>query len=1638
MRKFVLLFVLLLSFLTGFSQTLLPNGYPLTYSRQWVRYGYVQADSALIMAPRDTSWSPRFIGSTVYWLRPGIDSTLWTYNGTRWAQIVGASSPYTDTSKIRVYSSLAALRGAYPLDSTFIYRVVTNKKIISDFYFTADQSTADDSVMTFAVTGGRIKRFVQDEINALWFGATGDGSTDDYQALQKAINYCVYNDTSNSLFIPAGTYRITKGLLVWKDVNNDGVPEFTRVRIRGQALANGNSSQETIIYNTDTTSFGLGIQRGKGCIVKDIIFKGQNQLSYTLAQAWNESTSFVVAGRTNLQSPYAGIVLDPFGSSTTGTDRYPDFTNYYAGVAGTGGSTACTFNNIRIDGYVVGIILSPNTNTQNNEAHVFNEIWLANCREGFATTQSQERQVTVTNFRAWDDVKTVFDSYTYGLNRGEPPNINGVNVAGSVFQLFNFNGVGGYFPVISINNVYAESFYRIGTVIGQNVGFFNSHFALAMTPPEGMKVQDWVLTTNNATFNNCMLLYYNGAYASPLNIITSGVVKFTNCILSNQASTYYDQWTDNVPQIQYENVRFYTRNGAINGGSIVSNFSNYKSFSAAGTRFIDINDVNATYSYGQQYSGIPSYAYQVRKVKSQMRKWIPLGNVAITVSGNTATALIPSLAGKTQFQGLLVFNLLQTATGGMQMMRINTIDGSGNVTFNYVTERVTTGTYAIWIEDLQALATPYIFDYDGSTFSNVYQDASVSGPVTPSPATLSTSGTYYYNGKPVLLSSSSAGAATPTSGWVPYDNSIKRGVLSNYLYEESGESYGNPLTNSYFSNGIMFTENAFYSNTKNTGLDSLVVGYKVIRTGIKGSVVPPEFEVVYRKSYSTSYTSLRQTPFVTNGGQYTVQGNGGQIDAFTEDPSDKTSSDDSAMVIVNTSGNRLKRITNGVVNALWFGAVPDDGVDDSWAFQKMFNYLDTVTTLKNFEVFIPGGKYQMSGPVTLPASLYNAGSGSLPRLSIKGDGATIFVTGAITAWKRAVADMSAASTAIDNYTLSLSGIEFVGTQTTGQKGLELHALYGAELSNMRFTALDTGFVARFILGSKFENLFYTNNKSAGFVGASLSGVASGATTSNSAFNSNTITKNRYYCASGSYAAVMLYAADGTSFNDNIIEGFKPRYSFFYDSEGSSVVNGNSISRLWFEATGGTYTNNVAMKLRVNGVFNIDKIQNDYADTLIDWSNSTAGAVVTLDNVEYWNWPAKYIKGAPASGMNFKVGTVYGSVFENFFSSSYYNDGIPQDVASLHPYQLSGGAGIGGTIASTEISVKPSFGQAYASRIFKVSGNIVPDTMNTFNIGRPTGVYASGYFQNLYAGKTSQYGLGEAMTVAASSGVGIAFRDGMYGISDSSATSKILLGGTVNLFTGMYYNTNNWRVDANGATYYASGAFRARIYNNGNLRLGSTITDNGDVLQVDGTSWLNGKIKIFGHDSAAVTGGYLFRDYTTGEVKLGSIPNNNLYARNTGSLGSGIFTLVNDSTFGFKKIYGVNGVSVTESDSTVTLEVDAISDNTYTVSLTNVTNIASSSTNTTNYERTGDIVHVWGTFTVSATAGSSVCELGFSLPVSSSIVDEFQLGGTAASETGVACFIGGDTVNSRAKIRFTPPNTSSTKYSFHFTYKVILP
>jgi hypothetical protein len=84
-------------------------------------------------------------------------------------------------------------------------------------WISGDPSSSDDGLLVRPLSGppGNYKRIFSGAISVKWFGAKGDGKSDDTLPLQTAINQCAGPlDSANVLYLPAGSYRVSATLLI--------------------------------------------------------------------------------------------------------------------------------------------------------------------------------------------------------------------------------------------------------------------------------------------------------------------------------------------------------------------------------------------------------------------------------------------------------------------------------------------------------------------------------------------------------------------------------------------------------------------------------------------------------------------------------------------------------------------------------------------------------------------------------------------------------------------------------------------------------------------------------------------------------------------------------------------------------------------------------------------------------------------------------------------------------------------------------------------------------------------------------------------------------------------------------------------------------------------------------------------------------------------------------------------------------------------------------------------------------------------------------------------------------------------------------------------------------------------------------
>ncbi|GAA5075465.1 hypothetical protein [Lysobacter panacisoli] len=151
------------------------------------------------------------------------------------------------------------------------------------------------------------------------------------------------------------------------------------------------------------------------------------------------------------------------------------------------------------------------------------------------------------------------------------------------------------------------------------------------------------------------------------------------------------------------------------------------------------------------------------------------------------------------------------------------------------------------------------------------------------------------------------------------------------------------------------------------------------------------------------------------------------------------------------------------------------------------------------------------------------------------------------------------------------------------------------------------------------------------------------------------------------------------------------------------------------------------------------------------------------------------------------------------------------------------------------------------------------------------------------------------------------------------------------------------------------------------------------------------------------------------------------------------------TWAVRTIAGTSGrITVTNGDGvagapTIDIPTTLITSGTYTPTLTNGGNVATSTPFTCQYLRTGNTVTVSGKFDLTTTAAAGTqSTINVSLPIASNLANQNELAGTAAGFAGSSvesCGVFGDSTNDRATVSFYATQTGSRSFFFQFTYRV---
>ena len=510
--------------------------------------------------------------------------------------------------------------------------------------------------------------------SATWYGADPTGIADSAPAINQSINTVINNFYLDTIFIPGGSYIINSPLLMmnW----NGSVYAQHSVNLIGEGkFWQGSPNGGTRITTTFRNTFALGIQGGKGNIIKGIYFKGGfTPPGFSLYQFYTATFASFTDGvsRDTRYSPYSGIVIDPFGLSVPADGGYPGLTANYRG--GTGGSTGTNIIDCIITNFVCGIITSPNGTTANAELMNWTQIQFDDNKCCIAATQTQEKLNLVTMTACWDNTHTFFENQTYGLQVPGHWVIKGVNIAGKLNRFINRNGA-GYFPM-HVTDVYAEGLGTVGRwLANQGDSLQDSTFNL-VTPDVFPAYPNFPTTSHfdctGLSIKNCIIRYYG--WFLPM-VFNGGF--FEDCALD---------------QVPWAPTSGFINSGCASGplgstSDIIGVPTGTASRYLAGGRGKIFK--NQEYVEGKQISlnfgdSIPSGFLNIDNLAGTAS--------TVVVSANVMTVTPPG--GATDVARVILQRLAMDQTSG-NLLGVVTAVGSTTYTISYVPDGIVSGSYAI-------------------------------------------------------------------------------------------------------------------------------------------------------------------------------------------------------------------------------------------------------------------------------------------------------------------------------------------------------------------------------------------------------------------------------------------------------------------------------------------------------------------------------------------------------------------------------------------------------------------------------------------------------------------------------------------------------------------------------------------------------------------------------------------------------------------------------------------------------------------------------------------------------------------------------------------------------------------------------
>lgn len=840
-----------------------------------------------------------------------------------------------------------------------------------------------------------------------------------------------------------------------------------------------------------------------------------------------------------------------------------------------------------------------------------------------------------------------------------------------------------------------------------------------------------------------------------------------------------------------------------------------------------------------------------------------------------------------------------------------------------------------------------------------------------------------------------------------------------------------------------------------------------------------------RKTADTTYPVFRNLSEMKSAraagldtGRVYLRNASGMFVQYKWNPAASGKDDSVTLISASAPSGRFELYFEHYIDVRWFGAVPDDGKDDSWAIQKAIDF--AINSTGNPVVQLPGGTFIVNNVVI---GRKDGSDYGFVTLTLRGNTNTVAQTTQFTCSNKNAFCLNiqrGRSVTIENIRFNGSGPSITGlrkmvetsdaaytagviaNQYSQHNAINIDAFHSDVPRNLRYPNVDDAWYANTSHGGTsmvtIKNCSFLNFVNG--VMESPSGVVQN--------GDNVVVSDCYFEANKN-----CFSAGQTQSRANKLIGC---YLLF----NQTIVNGQD-----YGTTRGTVADIINCNIaggtkylyQVNGGFSGVNITNTFAEALYSFGISE-DMPVTITNsqltmcrddvdemfiapVVAQGRQVTFVGGAIEYFDNLSVTPFVFNVSQLLFNGTKIRGGIPLNgyytmgMVKFNSVNLTSNDGMG-TLDETAQIPYEDVGRIVNSPIipgmnYKLrqgfTAAAVNDKIETVYLESITiRVNSKTHTAYFITPKPGRYRQNDALADLGPSVSNPGPYDRFAGTQGSLGVITHVSGDTVKLRYVPYGINDNTKHDV---YLVRIPKFLPRIL--GDIQNGSNVVKN---VQVYGNALVNGsRVKGTGIPDGAYITKIAGNTITLSLPASATLSNNPIYDARiifTSTNSSPVFPLASlpiiypgdyvdaggalDSVAGWYCIKaGVYGGTPTPVWKSVRFN-DGTS-GTYTPVITPGANVERATATVCQYMKVGNIITVSGELQVD-TKGAGAFEAAISLPVASDLNASSDAAGTAASSNGVILRLSGDAANNRVRVNGVAANGENTVYSFTLTYKLL--